>query len=33
MDLVEGKLIINKVQLEGKNEVDFTTFNRVYKIF
>ncbi len=24
---------INKVQLEGKNEVDFTTFQKAYKIF
>lgn len=33
LSLVDGKLIINKVQLEGKNEVDFETFNKAYKIF
>lgn len=33
MDLVEEKLIIKKVQLEGKKEVDFKTFNNAYKIF
>lgn len=27
------KLLIDKVQLEGKKEVDFTTFNRAYKMF
>ncbi len=27
------KLTINRVQLEGKKEVDFSTFNRAYKIF
>ncbi len=31
--LVDGKLIIKKVQLEGKKEVDFETFNYSYKIF
>ena len=33
MDLVVGKLIIKKVQLEGKKEVDFATFQKAYKIF
>jgi methionyl-tRNA formyltransferase len=33
MDLVKGKLIIKKVQLEGKTETDFKTFNKVYKVF
>jgi len=33
LDLVNGKLIIKKVQLEGKKEVDFETFNKAYKIF
>jgi len=33
MSFKSGKLIINKVQLEGKNEVDFETFNKAYKIF
>ena len=33
MDLIDGKLIIKKVQLEGKKEVDFATFNKVYKVF
>jgi methionyl-tRNA formyltransferase len=27
------QLTINRVQLEGKNEVDFETFNQAYKIF
>ena len=31
--LHEGKLIIERVQLEGKNEVDFKTFQEAYKIF
>jgi methionyl-tRNA formyltransferase len=33
MKLINGKLIIKKVQLEGKKEVDFKTFNKAYKIF
>ncbi|MFH0979780.1 MAG: methionyl-tRNA formyltransferase [Candidatus Roizmanbacteria bacterium] len=33
MDLINGKLIIKKVQLEGKKEVDFETFKKAYKIF
>jgi len=33
MELVNGKLIIKKVQLEGKKEVDFETFKKAYKIF
>jgi len=33
MELVNGKIIIKKVQLEGKNEVDFETFNKAYKVF
>lgn len=32
MELVDGKLIIKKVQLEGKKEVDFKTFNEYYKV-
>ena len=31
--LDEKKLIIERVQLEGKNEVDFHTFQEAYKIF
>ncbi|KKQ01666.1 MAG: Methionyl-tRNA formyltransferase [Parcubacteria group bacterium GW2011_GWC2_45_7] len=30
--LTNNKLIIKKVQLEGKKEVDFITFNKAYKI-
>jgi len=33
LELVNGKLIIKKVQLEGKKGVDFETFNKAYKIF
>jgi len=33
LEFVNGKIIIKKVQLEGKNEVDFKTFNDTYKIF
>ncbi len=33
LELVNGKLIIKKVQLEGKKEVDFATFNKAYKNF
>jgi len=29
----DKKLVITKVQLEGKNEVDFPTFNKAYQIF
>ncbi len=31
LDYESGKLIIKKVQLEGKNEVNFKQFNEVYK--
>lgn len=33
LNLKNDKLIIKKVQLEGKKEVDFETFKRAYKIF
>lgn len=33
MDMIEGKIIIKKVQLEGKSAVDFKTFNSAYRIF
>ena len=33
MDLVDGQLLIKKVQLEGKKEVDFKTFNSAYSVF
>ncbi len=33
LDFVGGKLILKRVQLEGKREVDFKTFNQAYKIF
>lgn len=33
MDLKDGKPLITRVQLEGKNEVDFRTFNSAYKVF
>lgn len=33
LSLIKDKLIIKKVQLEGKKEVDFETFNGAYKIF
>lgn len=33
MNFINGKLNITKVQLEGKKEVDFKTFNNAYKIF
>lgn len=33
MNLSGGKLIIKKVQLEGKKEVDFETFNKAYRMF
>ncbi len=32
MDLINKKIVIKKVQLEGKNEVDYKTFIRAYKI-
>lgn len=33
VDFIDGRLMIKKVQLEGKNEVDFETFNKAYKVF
>jgi len=33
MALTGNKLIIKSVQLEGKREVDFSTFNQAYTIF
>lgn len=33
MNLIKGKLTINKVQLEGKKEVDLRTFNSAYSVF
>lgn len=33
MEIRDGKLTIQKVQLEGKNEVDFETFNKNYLVF
>lgn len=33
VDLINNCLIIKKVHLEGKKEVDFPTFNQVYRIF
>ncbi len=33
MDFINGKLVIKKVQLEGKKEVDFETFKKAYQIF
>ncbi len=32
MELTDGKSIVKKVQLEGKNEVDYETFKNAYKI-
>jgi methionyl-tRNA formyltransferase len=32
LDLINNKLVIKKVQLEGKKEVDFATFNKAYAI-
>lgn len=32
LDLIDSKLVIKKVQLEGKNEVDFETFKKAYDI-
>lgn len=33
IDFSNNKLVIKKVQLEGKNEVDFKTFQSAYRIF
>lgn len=33
LKMINKKLFITKVQLEGKNEVDFPTFNKSYKVF
>lgn len=33
ISLNKEKIIIERVQLEGKKEVDFATFNRAYKVF
>ncbi len=33
LHMEKDRLILDRVQLEGKNEVDFTTFNRAYLIF
>ena len=33
LDLLDNKLKLNTLQLEGKKEVDFTTFNKAYGIF
>lgn len=33
LGFANGKSIIKKVQLEGKKEVDFETFNKSYKVF
>ncbi|OGK15558.1 hypothetical protein A2774_06065 [Candidatus Roizmanbacteria bacterium RIFCSPHIGHO2_01_FULL_39_12c] len=32
-DLIDGRFVIRKVQLEGKKEVNFSTFNQAYRIF
>jgi len=32
VDLVDGKLILKKVQLEGKKETDFNQFNDIYRV-
>jgi len=32
LEIIDDRLVIKRVQLEGKKEVDFTTFNRAYKI-
>jgi hypothetical protein len=32
-DVTSYKLQITKVQLEGKKEVDFETFNQAYRVF
>ncbi len=33
MHLENGKIVIKKVQIEGKNEVSFEEFERAYKVF
>ena len=33
LDFIDERLIIKKVKLEGKKEVDFKTFNQAYQIF
>ncbi len=33
MSYADNRLMINKVQLEGKNEVDFQTFQKAYHLF
>ncbi len=33
VDFTGEKLILKKVQLEGKKEIDFETFNKAYKVF
>ncbi|MBI3366103.1 hypothetical protein HY041_00545, partial [Candidatus Roizmanbacteria bacterium] len=33
VELKNNQLILKKIQLEGKKEVDFITFNRAYNIF
>ncbi len=33
LELLDNKIILKKVQLEGKNEVDFETFNSAYEVF
>lgn len=33
LSLTDNKLIINRVQLEGKKEVDFETFSKAYAVF
>jgi len=32
VDLIKGKLVLKKTQLEGKKEVDFKQFNAYYKV-
>ncbi len=33
VELVGGRLIIKRVKLEGKREVDFNQFNKIYRVF
>lgn len=33
VELINGKLVIKKVQIEGKKEVDLSSFNKAYKVF
>ncbi len=33
MSLENNRVVLKKVQLEGKNEVDFSTFQKAYKLF